>query len=76
MPPFHDVHVLSIKAKLSSEEASDTGVLSVGVQSISQQHPQEASPALAHRFRVHTSDPCRVCIGRWVSEGRSELADP
>ena len=57
---------LSLKAKFSAGEASATGVMSADVQNISQQHPQEASSALAYRFRVHTSDPCRVCIGRCI----------
>ena len=45
MRPSHGV--LSIKSKLSSEEASATGVLSV----YSQQPPQQASSALASRFQ-------------------------
>ena len=73
MPPCHDVHVhvhvSFIKAEVGSEEASATGVLSIGVLLVyyrvyRNNIPNELVPALAYRFRVHTSDPCRVCIGR------------
>ena len=71
MPPCHDVHVhvLSIKAEVGSEEASATGVLSIGVLLVyyrvyRNNIPNELVQPLLTDFRVYTSDPCRVCIGR------------
>lgn len=70
MPPCHDIHVLSIKAEISSEEAFShwsivhrcTLYYSVYRNNIL----NELVQPLAYRFRVHTSDPCRVCIGRCI----------
>lgn len=60
MPPCHDIHVLSIKAEVNSEGAS------MYYRVYRNNIPNELVQPFAHRFRVRTSDPCRVCIGRCI----------